>query len=139
MTPEQIALGQSSFKKVVPIKETAGELFYNRLFTLDPALKPLFPEDIKPQIQKLMATIATAVGALNKLETIVPVVQDLGRRHVAYGVKDQDYGTVGAALLWTLEQGLGEDFTPETKEAWTACYGLLSSTMMDAANSAAAE
>jgi len=139
MTPEQIALVQSSFKKVVPIKETAGELFYNRLFTLDPELKPLFPEDIKPQIQKLMATIATAVGALNKLETIVPVVQELGRRHVAYGVKDKDYDTVAEALLWTLEQGLGEDFTPETKEAWTACYLLLAGTMMDAAKSAAAE
>ena len=139
MTPEQIALVQSSFKKVVPIKETAGELFYNQLFTLDPALRPLFPEDIKPQIQKLMATIATAVGALNKLETIVPVVQELGRRHVDYGVKDADYDTVGAALLWTLEQGLGEDFTPETKEAWTVCYGLLAGTMMDAAKSAAAD
>lgn len=139
MTPEQIELVQSSFRKVLPIKDTAGELFYSRLFTIDPELRPLFPEDIKPQIQKLMSMIATAVGGLNKLDTIVPAVQDLGRRHVAYGVKDKDYGTVAEALLWTLEQGLGEDFTPETKEAWTACYTLLAQTMQDAAREAAAD
>jgi hemoglobin-like flavoprotein len=139
MTPEQIELVQSSFRKVLPIKDTAGEIFYSRLFTIDPELRPLFPDDIKPQIQKLMSMIATAVGGLGKLETIVPAVQELGRRHVDYGVKDKDYGTVGEALLWTLEQGLGEDFTPETKEAWTACYGLLAQTMKDAAREAAAD
>jgi hemoglobin-like flavoprotein len=139
MTPQEIELVQSSFRKVLPIKDTAGELFYGRLFTIDPTLRPLFPEDVKPQIQKLMAMIATAVGGLSRLETIVPAVQDLGRRHAGYGVKDKDYDTVGAALLWTLEQGLGDQFTPETKSAWTACYGLLAATMKDAARSAAAE
>jgi hemoglobin-like flavoprotein len=139
MTPEQIELVQSSFKKVLPIKDTAGELFYDRLFTLDPALRPMFPADLKPQIQKLMAMIATAVGGLTKLEAIVPAVQDLGRRHVGYGVTDAHYDTVGTALLWTLEQGLGADFTPKTKEAWTVCYGLLSATMEDAARTRAAE
>jgi hemoglobin-like flavoprotein len=139
MTPAQIELVQDSFRKVLPIKDTAGELFYGRLFTIDPDLRPLFPEDIKPQIQKLMSMIATAVGGLNRLETIVPAVQDLGRRHVGYGVKDKDYDTVGAALLWTLEKGLGDAFTPETKAAWTACYGLLATTMKDAAHSVAAE
>ncbi len=83
MTPAQIELVQDSFRKVLPIKDTAGELFYGRLFTIDPDLRPLFPEDIKPQIQKLMSMIATAVGGLNRLETIVPAVQDLGRRHSA--------------------------------------------------------
>jgi len=139
MTPEQIELVQSSFKKVLPIKDTAGELFYDRLFTLDPALRPMFPADLKPQIQKLMAMIATAVGGLTKLDAIVPAVQDLGRRHVGYGVTDAHYDTVGSALLWTLEQGLGADFTPKTKEAWTVCYGLLSATMKDASRTQAAE
>ena len=138
MTPEQIDLVQSSFKKVLPIKDTAGELFYDRLFTLDPALRPMFPADLKPQIQKLMAMIATAVGGLTKLDTIVPAVQDLSRRHVGYGVKDAHYDTVGNALLWTLEQGLGADFTPKTKEAWTVCYGVLAATMKDAAKTQAA-
>ena len=128
MTPAQIELVQDSFRKVLPIKDTAGELFYNQLFTLDPELRPLFPEDLKPQIQKLMSMIATAVGGLTKLETIV-----------GYGVKDKDYDTVGAALLWTLEKGLGDAFTPETKAAWAACYGLLAATMKDAAHSVAAE
>ena len=98
MTPAQIELVQDSFRKVLPIKDTAGELFYNQLFTLDPELRPLFPEDLKPQIQKLMSMIATAVGGLTKLETIVPAVQELGRRHVGYGVKDKDYDTVGDRL-----------------------------------------
>ena len=138
MTPAQIELVQDSFRKVLPIKDTAGELFYNQLFTLDPELRPLFPEDLKPQIQKLMSMIATAVSGLTKLETIVPAVQELGRRHVGYGVKDKDYDTVGTALLWTLEKGLGDAFTPETKAAWTACYGLLAATMKDAASNVAA-
>jgi hemoglobin-like flavoprotein len=133
MTPDQIALVQTSFQKVVPIKDQAGELFYSRLFTLDPSLRALFPEDLKPQIQKLTTMLATAVNGLTRLETIVPAVQELGRRHADYGVRDKDYDTVASALLWTLEQGLGADFTPETKAAWTDCYILLAGTMKDAA------
>jgi nitric oxide dioxygenase len=89
------------------------------------------------QIQKLMATLNVAVNGLKRLDTIVPVVQELGRRHVGYGVKDEYYDTVGAALLWTLEQGLGPDFTPDCKAAWAACYGLVSTTMKDAAHATA--
>ncbi|MCW5749261.1 MAG: hemin receptor [Alphaproteobacteria bacterium] len=133
MTPEQKALVRSSFAQVVPIKEAAAELFYNRLFEMDPALRPLFKGDMKEQGAKLMAMIATAVGGLDRLEAIVPAVQDLGKRHAGYGVKAADYDTVGGALLWTLEKGLGPAFTGEVRAAWTACYGLLADTMKQAA------
>ena len=133
MTPEQVKLVQSSFQKVVPIKEAAGKLFYARLFELDPGLRPLFPESLEEQIQKLMSTIAVAVGSLHKLGEIVPVVEALGQRHAGYGVVDSHYDTVGAALLWTLEQGLGKEFTPEVKAAWAETYGILAATMKEAA------
>ncbi len=138
MTPEQVFLVQKSWRQVLPIADTAAELFYTRLFTLDPSVKQLFKGDMKAQGRKLMAMIGTAVGGLSKLDVIVPAVQDLGRRHVGYGVKDQHYDTVGAALLWTLEQGLGEAFTPDVRNAWTTVYGVLSSTMKDAAAKVAA-
>lgn len=133
MTPEQIDLIKKSWETVLPIKATAAELFYNRLFELDPALKPLFKGDMTVQGQKLMMMINAAVGGLDNLDTLVPVVQDLGRRHVGYGVKDAHYDTVGAALLWTLEKGLGDAFTPEVKVAWATVYGVLASTMKTAA------
>ncbi|MBX3500543.1 MAG: hemin receptor [Alphaproteobacteria bacterium] len=133
MTPEQIALVRSSFASVVPIKETAADLFYSRLFELDPSLKPLFKGDMKEQGLKLMAMIGTAVGGLDRLDSIVPAVQALGRRHVGYGVKTEHYDTVGSALLWTLEQGLGAAFTPEVKSAWNSAYGVLAGTMKEAA------
>ena len=133
MTPEQIALVQDSFKSVAPIKETAAELFYGRLFELDPKLEGLFKGDMKEQGRKLMALIATAVNGLHDLDSIVPAVQDLGVRHVDYGVKPEDYDTVAAALLWTLEQGLGDAWSDDLKDAWAAAYTLLAETMKDAA------
>ena len=133
MTPEQKQLVRDSFAKVAPIAPTAAELFYGRLFELDPSLRPLFKGDMKEQGRKLMAMIATAVAGLDKLDTIVPAVRALGKRHAGYGVIDAQYDTVAAALLWTLEQGLGPDFTPATKEAWTACYTLLAGQMKEAA------
>lgn len=139
MTPEQIETVQSSWEKVKPISEQAAELFYGRLFELDPSLKSLFRGDMKEQGKKLMATLNVAVTSLTKLETILPAVQDLGRRHVQYGVPDESYATVGEALLWTLEQGLGEDFTPEAKEAWTETYTTLSSVMLEASKEARQE
>ena len=132
VTAEQIKLVQDSWAQVEPISETAAEIFYGRLFELDPNLKPLFKSDIKSQGEKLMMILGTAVNGLNNLEAIVPVVQDMGKRHVDYGVKERDYGTVGEALLWTLEKGLGKGFTPEVKEAWTVVYTLLSSVMIEA-------
>jgi len=129
MTPRQKELVQTSWKKVVPIADTAAELFYGRLFELDPSLRPLFKTDIKEQGKKLMTMITTAVRALDNLPALVPAVQALGRRHGGYGVKDEHYATVATALLWTLEKGLGPDFTPETKEAWVVVYTILADTM----------
>lgn len=133
MNARQIALVQDSFEKVRPIASAAAELFYGRLFELDPKLKPLFRGDMKEQGRMLMSVIASAVRSLSAPAPLVPVLKDMGRRHVAYGVRDEHYATVGAALIWTLEQGLGEHFTPELREAWTATYGLLSGVMLDGA------
>lgn len=133
MTPKQVEVVQGTWKKVLPIADTAAELFYGKLFSLDPALKPLFKGDMKAQGRKLMQMIGIAVNGLSNLASIVPAVQDLGRRHVRYGVKDAHYDTVGAALLWTLEQGLGELYNEDVKAAWASAYGLLASTMKDAA------
>ncbi len=133
MTPRQIELVQSSFKDVAKISDTAAELFYGRLFETDPSLKRLFKGDMKAQGKKLMATIGVAVSSLKNLEKIVPTVQKLGADHSDYGVQDKDYETVGAALLWTLEKGLGPAFTSEVKVAWTETYTILATVMMDAA------
>lgn len=134
MTPEQKDLVQSSFAKVEPIAATAAELFYARLFELDPSLKSLFSGDMEEQGKKLMTMLGTAVRSLNNLDGLVPVVKRLGERHVGYGVETGHYVTVGNALLDTLEKGLGDDFTPDVKEAWTVVYGVLSSTMIAAAD-----
>ncbi|MDI4663259.1 hemin receptor [Xanthobacter autotrophicus] len=133
MTPTQIDLVQASFAKVVPIADTAAGLFYGRLFEIAPEVKPLFKGDMTTQGQKLMATLGVVVAGLKDLPSIVPAAQNLARKHVGYGVKTEHYVVVGAALLWTLEQGLGEAFTPEVKTAWADAYGLLSSVMIAAA------
>lgn len=133
MTPEQIELVQSSFAKVAPIAPQAAQLFYGRLFELDPSTRPLFTGDMEEQGYKLMEMLQVAVMGLTNLGAIVPVVQALGQRHKTYGVNSDHYQTVGAALLWTLEQGLGAEFTPEVKAAWTAAYQVLSGTMLEAA------
>jgi hemoglobin-like flavoprotein len=132
MTPDQIALVQTSFQKVVPIAGTAADLFYNRLFEIAPQTRPLFPTDLSEQKKKLMAMLATAVTNLHRLETILPAVKALGQRHKGYGVTVDHYTPVGAAVLWTLEQGLGPDFTPDTKTAWTAAYTALAGVMTEA-------
>ena len=117
MTPKQIGLMQTTWKQVIPIADTAADLFYSRLFELDPRLKPLFIGDMKEQGEKLMKMITVAVNGLDTLDEIVPTVRDLGKRHVGYKVEASHYDTVGEALLWTLEQGLGEGFTPEVKDS----------------------
>jgi hemoglobin-like flavoprotein len=133
MTPQQINLVQSTWSSVVPIQDAAAEIFYDRLFTADPSLRALFNGDMKEQKKKLMTMIGTVVNGLPRLEQIVPAIQQLGRRHNGYGVQPAHYGTVGAALLGTLEQGLGKAFTPEVKDAWATAYGILAKTMQDAA------
>ena len=136
MTPTQIDLVQRSFAQVKPIAATAAELFYNRLFSLltqpaiSHALRRLFTGgDMAKQGQMLMSMIGAAVAGLRDLETLSPVVRGLGARHVGYGVQPSHYLVVGAALIWTLEQGLGDAFTPDVREAWTEAYALLSQVM----------
>ncbi len=138
MTPREITLVQDSFENVVPIADVAAELFYTRLFELEPSLQPLFSGDMRQQGAKLMTAMAMVVNGLDKLERILPVIQDLGRRHVAYGAQPRHYEIVGEALLWTLERGLGDGFTDEVREAWTSAYTLLSGAMLDAATRRAA-
>lgn len=133
MTPDQIALVQESFGKVAPIKDQAAQLFYGRLFEIAPEVKPLFGDDMAEQGRKLMAMLAVVVGGLSKLETVLPAASALAKKHVAYGVKPQDYQPVGAALLWTLEKGLGPDWTPQLAQAWTAAYTTLSGFMINEA------
>lgn len=137
MTPEQITLVQDSFAKVRPIADTAADLFYGRLFEIAPAVRPMFPEDMREQKKKLMAMLSLAVTNLDKPDTVVPALQKLGRQHVAFGTQAAHYEPVGEALLWTLEQGLGPDFTPEMRAAWVETYGLVASVMKAAADEAA--
>jgi hemoglobin-like flavoprotein len=132
MTEKQKALVQSSFEKVRPIADVAADLFYERLFTLDPSLRGLFRHDLKEQGRKLMHMMGVVVKGLDNFQYLVPAVEELGRRHAMYGVKKEHYDTVGAALLWTLERGLGPDFTPEMMEAWATLYGRLSDVMQRA-------
>jgi hemoglobin-like flavoprotein len=129
MTPHQINLVQQTFADVKPIAGAAAELFYARLFMLDPSLRPMFKGDIARQGQMLMSMIGAAVAGLRDLGTLAPVVRQLGARHVRYGVRDEHYATVGSALIWTLEKGLGAKFTPEVRDAWTSAYQLLSEVM----------
>jgi len=137
MTPEQIKLVQNSFAIVKQNSEQAAQLFYNRLFDLNPNLRSMFSGNMAEQGRKLMSVLATAVASLNNVDKIIPVVQDLGKRHHRYGVTHQDYETVGKALIWTLEQGLADKFDSATKAAWLEVYGVLSSVMKDAAAKAA--
>jgi nitric oxide dioxygenase len=130
MTPQQVALVQASFAKVVPISETAAVLFYDRLFEIAPSVKAMFPADMTEQRKKLMATLAVVVNGLSKLESILPAASALARRHVSYGAKPAHYPVVGTALLWTLEKGLGDAWTPEVAEAWAAAYSTLSGYMI---------
>src|SRR3972149_578482 len=113
MTPKQIQLVQNSWKQVVPISDKAAELFYGRLFQLEPSYRRLFTSDQQEQGRKLMQMITVAVNGLPKLDTIVPAVEDLGRRHLDYNVTEEMYDTVGEALLWTLKQGLGPAFASD--------------------------
>jgi hemoglobin-like flavoprotein len=137
MNLQQIQLVQESFEHVKPITDIAADIFYGRLFELDPTLRPYFKDDMAEQKAKLMTTLAFAVASLKQPERLLPAVRQLGRRHVGYGVQSRHYQTVGEALLWTLGQGLGDKFTPAVEEAWTAAYTLLAATMQEAAEMAA--
>ncbi|HEY9433168.1 MAG TPA: globin family protein [Blastocatellia bacterium] len=133
MNMVQKELVQTSFEQVWPIADVAAALFYRRLFELDPTLQPLFKGDMNEQGRKLMEMLRLAVKGLDRPETLKPVLAALGRRHADYGVNKHDYETVGEALLWTLEQGLGPGFTPDVREAWEAVYVFAAGAMSDAA------
>jgi hemoglobin-like flavoprotein len=137
MTPRQIELIRASWSAVEPVAYRAATLFYYQLFELDPTLERLFRKaDMAKQRKVLMQTLAVVVKNLDRIDTIVPAVEALGRRHAGYGVRAEHYETVGVALLWTLEQGLGEAFDEETREAWATAYGTLASVMIGAAEHA---
>jgi hemoglobin-like flavoprotein len=129
----QKALVQTSFAQVRPIADAAADLFYGRLFELDPTLRPLFKGDMEEQGRKLMEMIGLAVKGLDRPETLLPALAALGRRHAGYGVNERDYETVGEALIWTLEQGLGPSFTPDIRDAWVALYRFVADTMREGA------
>jgi len=138
LTLKQKELVQGSWEKCIPIADTAAELFYGRLFEIAPEVKPLFKDsDMKEQGKKLMQMITVAVKGLDSLGELVPAVQKLGERHNGYGVEAKHYDYVGEALLWTLGKGLGDEFTEETKEAWTITYTTLAGVMIEAQGKAA--
>src|SRR5262249_31990561 len=136
MTPTEIAIIISSFRKVVPIADQAAALFYARLFELDPALRALFRGNMHEQGKNLMAMLAKTVALLDKGEMLLPVVRELGARHAGYGAMEEHYATVGAALIWTLQKGLGPEFTPAVSAAWTKAYSLIATTMIEAQRTA---
>src|SRR3954471_11701052 len=130
MNPAEIKLVQDSFSKVAPISAQAAVIFYDRLFEVAPAVRAMFPDDMTEQRKKLMGTLAVVVNGLTNLESVLPAASALAKRHVGYGAKPEHYPVVGSALLWTLETGLGDAWTPDVAEAWTAAYGTLSGYMI---------
>ena len=133
MNPAQIKLVQDSFAKVAPISEQAAVIFYDRLFEVAPGVRAMFPNDMTEQRKKLMGTLAVVVNGLSNLEAVLPAASALAKRHVSYGAKPEHYPVVGGALLWTLEKGLGDAWTPDLAAAWTAAYGTLSGYMISEA------
>ncbi len=138
MTPQQIAHVRASFELVAPIADRAAALFYDNLFATDPSLRALFRGDMQAQGRMLMQMIASAVRLLDHPHRLLPALHALGARHATYGVRDEHYATVGSALLKTLAQGLGDAFTPEVRNAWTALYATLAREMQSAAQPLAA-
>jgi hemoglobin-like flavoprotein len=133
MTSEQIQLIQQSFEKVAPQAEMVATIFYESLFSLEPSLRLMFPEDLTEQKKKLMTMLGMAIKSLTKPDVLVPVLEDLGRRHAHYNVREEHYETVGAALISTLSRGLGAEFTSEIRAAWIEMYGFVAATMKRAA------
>ena len=133
MTPDQKQIVKDTWEQVLPIQETAASLFYGRLFDQYPEVKPMFKGDMQQQGEKLMKMLDQAVGSLDNLDALVSPLQQAGKAHKEYGVKAEDYDKVGASLLWTLQQGLGDVYTPAVEDAWSSTYSTLSSVMIDGA------
>ncbi len=139
MTPQQKALVKDSWAKVLPIQEQAAAMFYNNLFENNPEVRPMFKGDMQAQGEKLMKMLDQAVGSLDNIETMIEPLKAAGKAHKSYGVAEDDYPKVAASLLWTLEQGLGEGFTDDVKEAWTITYTTLAGVMIEGAGYNVAE
>jgi hemoglobin-like flavoprotein len=133
MTPQQIDLVQSSWQQVLPIRSTAADLFYARLFEVAPQVRTLFRRDLHAQGAMLMTMLDAVVAGLSQLDELLPKAQALAQRHVGYGVQPEHYDSVGMALLWTLERGLGPSFSAELRAAWTGAYQVLADAMKQAA------
>jgi hemoglobin-like flavoprotein len=135
MTPRQIEIVRQSFSQIMPFKDQVIELFYCRLFELDPSIRLMFKSDMTEQRQKLTAALAMVIGRLETMESLLPVLRELGRRHKGYGVRNRHYDLVGEALLWTLEIGLSSRWTKELAEAWKGAYGQVANAMSEGAES----
>lgn len=133
MTASDILLVQTSYRQILPIADQTAALFYARLFELDPSLRALFHGGMQEQGRKLMTILGTAVASLDQIDHLLPTLRELGLRHARYGVHEKHYATVGTALLWAFEKGLGAGFTPELRQAWTKVYAALSGVMIEAA------
>jgi hemoglobin-like flavoprotein len=133
MTSEDIALVQESWRKIEPVKEIAAELFYAKLFELDPPLQLVFGDDLKDRHKRFTQILGATVRGLDRVDVLLPAVRELGIRHPLFGAVDAHHASVASALLWTLEKGLRKDFTPDVKSAWIKTYGVLSQTMRQAA------
>ena len=134
MTEKQIQLVKESWAQVVPISETAGMLFYNRLFEVAPMVRSMFGDDLRPQARKLMSMLSMIVSKLDRLDTLLDEIKMLAGRHDKYGARPEHYEVVGNCLLWTLNKGLGDKWNNETEEAWVRAYGILSSAMIQNQN-----
>lgn len=135
MTPRQIEIVKLSFGKIMPFKDQVAELFYCRLFELDPSLRLMFKSDMTEQKQKLMVALALVVTNLEKMDSLLPAIRELGRRHKSYGVRNRQYDVVGSALTWTLEIGLGTGWNKELADAWSNAYGRVAAAMIEGAES----
>lgn len=133
MNYSHIRLVQSQFDKVKPMGAEFADLFYNRLFELAPTLRSLFPETLSEQKEKFISMLVVVVAGLNEPDMLVPIIRSMGSRHARYQVRPEHYTIVGEALLWSLAQGLGEEFTAEGEEAWRAVYGMMASLMLEVA------
>ncbi len=133
MTPDQKQIVKDTWAKVLPIKDTAADMFYGRLFEQYPEVRPYFKSDMKSQGAKLMAMLNQAVMSLDNVESLIEPLKQAGLAHKGYGVKAEDYDKVGASFLWRLEQGLGDAYTKEAQDAWTVTYQTLASVMIDGA------
>lgn len=130
MNAHQVQLVQSTFEQVRFMGEIPARIFYDRLFEIEPEVRPLFKGDMANQGRKLIATLAVMVGGLHSLPTIMPAVSALAKKHVDYGVTPAHYDIVRDALMWTLERSLGAGWTAEVETAWHGAYEMLSDVMI---------